>query len=277
VPDQPEPSREGPEQPQREAVSVDGWWRALAAIAGTAGLGAGGYAVFGTKSEAGPVALLAVGSIFALIAMGGVLPRRIKVGQAEVKLERLSRKYETTTDALAATLAANPDSPTSKQVMQQLDVVAPEAAEKAERAVDFERRVLAAIAASARRLGLQCYTEPVNPLLSGSVTVSGIRQPHIDAILASSTSPKRVIVEVKAVATLASSSVGQAHLYFNMIQPLYSATDLLIITPTTGHYYGNDDRAAHLYVRYLNPADLDQSVEAMLRELFDQAATGDGR
>jgi hypothetical protein len=48
---------------------------------GIAGLGAGGVAVFITHVEAGPVALLAVGLIFMIVALGGRLPTRLKIGE----------------------------------------------------------------------------------------------------------------------------------------------------------------------------------------------------
>lgn len=50
---------------------------------GVAGLGAGGVAVFVTKLEAGPVALLAVGFLFLVVGMSGRLPNRLKIGESE--------------------------------------------------------------------------------------------------------------------------------------------------------------------------------------------------
>ena len=58
-------------------------WRAVAVALGVAGLGAGGVAVFVTKLEAGPVALLAVGFLFLVVGMSGRLPNRLKIGESE--------------------------------------------------------------------------------------------------------------------------------------------------------------------------------------------------
>jgi hypothetical protein len=69
------------------ATPIGGWWRTGIAILGLAGLGAGGVAVFVTSLEAGPVALLVVGLIFFLVAAGGRLPSRLKVGDNEAAWE----------------------------------------------------------------------------------------------------------------------------------------------------------------------------------------------
>lgn len=54
---------------------------------GLVGLGSGGLAVFVTRLEAGPVALLAVGLVLLLIGVGGRLPNRLKVGENEAAWE----------------------------------------------------------------------------------------------------------------------------------------------------------------------------------------------
>ena len=48
-------------------------------------MGSGGAAVYITHVEAGPVALLAVGGVFLLMALAGVLPTRLKVGDNEAE------------------------------------------------------------------------------------------------------------------------------------------------------------------------------------------------
>ena len=57
---------------------------------GVAGLGAGGVAVFITHVEAGPVALLAVGLIFMIIALSGRLPTRLKIGENEAEWQEVA-------------------------------------------------------------------------------------------------------------------------------------------------------------------------------------------
>jgi hypothetical protein len=59
--------------------------RVIAYTLGVAGLGAGGVAVFLTHVEAGPVALLAVGLIFMIVALSGRIPSRLKIGENEAE------------------------------------------------------------------------------------------------------------------------------------------------------------------------------------------------
>lgn len=79
--------REEPEPSKcpSEAVSipVQFAWRIVACVLGIGALDAGGYAVFATTLEAGPVALLAVGFLFLVIGMSGTLPNCIKFGDNE--------------------------------------------------------------------------------------------------------------------------------------------------------------------------------------------------
>jgi hypothetical protein len=69
----------------RAAVSLTRPMRWAALVLGLAGLVAGGTAVFSTRLEAGPVALLAVGLILALMGLAGVMPTRLKVGDNEAE------------------------------------------------------------------------------------------------------------------------------------------------------------------------------------------------
>jgi hypothetical protein len=61
---------------------------------GLAGLGAGGAAVFITRLEAGPVALLAVGLVLLLVGAGGRLPSRLKVGENEATWDAVEEFVE---------------------------------------------------------------------------------------------------------------------------------------------------------------------------------------
>jgi hypothetical protein len=76
-------------------VEINGWWRACAAIIGLAALGLGGLAVFVTHVEAGPVALLAVGLVLLIVAAGGRLPSRVKVGENEAAWEAAVEDFAT--------------------------------------------------------------------------------------------------------------------------------------------------------------------------------------
>lgn len=62
--------------------------RVVAWVVGLAALGGGATGAFVGDSEAPPVALLAVGTIFLLVGMSGQLPRRLKIGDNEAEWER---------------------------------------------------------------------------------------------------------------------------------------------------------------------------------------------
>jgi len=74
---------------QRHAVKVQPWARWAAGFLGVAGAGSGGAAVFLTHVEAGPVALIAAGVLFLFLALGGVLPTRLKIGDNEAEFQEL--------------------------------------------------------------------------------------------------------------------------------------------------------------------------------------------
>jgi hypothetical protein len=73
------------QRPFRRAVAIAVWARWVAGFLGLAGLGSGGTAVFITRQEAGPVALIAAGVVFIFVALGGVMPTRLKVGDNEAE------------------------------------------------------------------------------------------------------------------------------------------------------------------------------------------------
>ena len=75
---------------RRQAVKVQPWARWVAGFLGTAGVGSGGAAVFLTRVEAGPVALIAGGVLFLFLALGGVMPTRLKIGDTEAEWQELA-------------------------------------------------------------------------------------------------------------------------------------------------------------------------------------------
>jgi hypothetical protein len=63
-----EPSAKPPaKRPGRKPIRVGEWGRFFGAVLGLIGVAAGGWAVFKTDLEAGPVALLLLGTVFLLI------------------------------------------------------------------------------------------------------------------------------------------------------------------------------------------------------------------
>jgi tetratricopeptide (TPR) repeat protein len=75
---------------RRQAVRIQPWARWIAGFLGAAGVGSGGAAVFLTHVEAGPVALIAGGVLFLFLALGGVMPTRLKIGDNEAEWQELA-------------------------------------------------------------------------------------------------------------------------------------------------------------------------------------------
>lgn len=75
---------------RRQAVKIQPWARWIAGFLGAAGVGSGGAAVFLTHVEAGPVALIAGGVLFLFLALGGVMPTRLKIGDNEAEWQELA-------------------------------------------------------------------------------------------------------------------------------------------------------------------------------------------
>jgi len=73
---------------RREAITIQLWARWVAGLLGLAGVGSGGVAVFVTRVEAGPVALIAGGVLFVFMSLSGVMPTRVKIGDAEAEWQR---------------------------------------------------------------------------------------------------------------------------------------------------------------------------------------------
>ncbi len=92
---------------RRQPIKVEPWARVICAILGVISGGVGGWAVFKTTVEAGPVALLLIGSVFLIAAVVGVLPTTLKWGDKEVQFEgselaeRLEQQGLTTTQKAA--------------------------------------------------------------------------------------------------------------------------------------------------------------------------------
>jgi hypothetical protein len=119
----------------RQAVPLDKWSRAGAGALGLGAAGAGAYAVFATNLEAGPVALVAMGTLFLLIAVAGVLPTRLKIGENEAEWQQ-----EVISDVVTK-LATNsePESrPAVTEALDELSLVSPTLASPAKAALAAE-------------------------------------------------------------------------------------------------------------------------------------------
>ena len=77
---------------EHRAIRLKPWSQWLCGLVGVGGIAAGAVAVFVTKVEAGPVALMALGAIFLVTGISGVLPTNLKLGAYEAGWsERLQR------------------------------------------------------------------------------------------------------------------------------------------------------------------------------------------
>lgn len=157
---------EDEDRPQilRAAVKLSRPMRWTALALGLAGLGAGGTSVFITHVEAGPVALLAVGLVLALVGLAGVLPTRLKVGDNEAEFYQEQQRQVATAlkegvEARPAVLGVvqEPNAVTSatlrafqawvsadndmKGIVERVAEVAPQVAAPAQSALEYERMV----------------------------------------------------------------------------------------------------------------------------------------
>ena len=148
------------EQPERVTVrSLGPWQRALFAVAGFSGLIAGGFAVFHTGNQAGSVALLAVGSVAALLAIVGKVPLKWVIGGNEFDMSEAaaqeaadvvaSQLTPTQTAELLGRLATSDGVRSSQMTLAVADHVA------------FEQSALARVAAASIAAGWR-FVEPSN-------------------------------------------------------------------------------------------------------------------
>jgi hypothetical protein len=82
--------------------AIPPWQRWLASAAGLGCLCAGAVAVFETANGVGSTGLLVVGALFLLLGLVGLVPDRLKVGDAEVSWTRVADALRSTPVARAA-------------------------------------------------------------------------------------------------------------------------------------------------------------------------------
>ena len=116
-------------------------WRVVSTAAGLGALAAGGYAVFASHLEAGPVALLAVGFLFLVIAMSGRLPTRIRLGDNEASWQE---EREAAQDFVEQVVVQTGDETRLHAVsaLEALNRTAPRLAAPALRAILYEEQVM---------------------------------------------------------------------------------------------------------------------------------------
>jgi hypothetical protein len=152
--------------------------RTVAFILGVAGLGAGGAAVFVTHLEAGPVGLMAVGLIFMIIAIGGILPTRLKIGENEAtwetEREAAGSFVERVTDD-----AAPEEKPDVIEALDDLAEKAPDLAIRGMNVISYEQLIRQELAAAI--LELAEMTGSAGTVKLTTEVITGRRE--VDAVL----------------------------------------------------------------------------------------------
>lgn len=177
--------------------------RVTAYALGFAGLGAGGVAVFITHVEAGPVALLAVGLIFMIIALSGRLPTRLKIGENEAEWQGVAG------EVIEIAVEAAPPNARAELAAQlgQLAEVAPRAAAPALSGLAYENSITQTIEEAAKKI------PDVQQVLKW-VTLEEVGE--FDFVIRA-TGDRFILVEVEASPRLSMSQVAalveKAHFY----------------------------------------------------------------
>jgi hypothetical protein len=127
--------------------------RITAFVLGFAGLAAGGVAVFVTHLEAGPVGLMAVGLIFMIIALGGVLPTRLKWGESEATWGEIERQAVETFVERVAEVTPVKNQREFLGALSDLAVNAPRVAGPALSAYAYEQLVMSMLGDAVKTIG----------------------------------------------------------------------------------------------------------------------------
>jgi hypothetical protein len=119
----------------KRAIKLNDGQRWFIGSLGAGGLGGGAVATFTDSAEAGPVAMIAVGAIFLLIGLAGVLPTRLKIGDNEAEFwEEVAEKVSEVIEDLPA--------PVRAEVIASIATSTPEAVAPALRAAAYEAMVI---------------------------------------------------------------------------------------------------------------------------------------
>lgn len=140
------------------------WARLVSAALGAGELAAGGAAVFVTDSEAGPVALLVLGTMSLIVAASGRLPSRLKFGDNEVEM---AAAEEIVADL--ASVVSDTDRAMLISRLNGLSIAAPEVSAAGFRALGYETLVgdllRTAAAANRRQITFRHQSDQSEPIL----------------------------------------------------------------------------------------------------------------
>jgi hypothetical protein len=215
----------------RRAIRIEWPYRALGLLLGLAGLGAGATAVFVTRVEAGPVALIAVGAIFTLVAMAGRIPRRLKLGENEADFydEEIRETFSEIVDLVPPERFDEAEETLERVSPRLAPVVRP-----AQNALEYERAVLDLLAVLTDSDGDVHVTAP-----------SGIADTGYDALIAGD-SGRKVVVEIKYdIRNLSMNGVRRLQNQLAATRSQSGADQMLLIT---GHLPANPGVFAQFFL-----------------------------
>lgn len=210
------------------APKLNYWWRASAVALGLVGLGSGGSAVYITRLEAGPVALLAVGFLFVIIGMSGRLPTRVKFGDNEATWEE-----QAVQDFVEDIAARSGDEQRLEMIsaLGDLTDAAPRAAAPALRAMLYEDLVLTML----RQLqGESAESDSDVPAFDLVQPVLTDRKPMVDALLMTPQGAG-VAVEVKGLSRpLETRLLSPIKERFRILESIDHRVQLLLLITRSG-------------------------------------------
>jgi hypothetical protein len=237
--------------------------RITAFVLGIAGLGAGGVAVFITHLEAGPVGLMAVGLIFMIIALGGVLPTRLKVGENEATWEVERKAVETFVARVAEGAPANSQAELL-DALGDLAEKAPEVAARGMSAVAYEQQLRAEIENVLRDLEGSSGSR-----LSHYMTDIGASRQRVDAVV-ETPSGRLIPIEMRiSEKTLQADSIEALDYRQKSLALQYSNVLLFITrTPVSPAAWERLQRYPEIHhVVYRGPQDR-EALKQALREVI---------
>jgi hypothetical protein len=214
------------------SIPIHWSWRGVAVLLAAGGLGLGARAVFTTHSEAGPVALIAIGLLFAIVAMAGVLPFRIKIGDNEFELAKERKKNKRLTGAITdLSAAADPKKPEVQEAVGNLERDVPDAGSAARRALGFEATVQEALKSICERRG-DVFVPPEQLVPTADLSKTPTYQPaFFDGMIHRADNQRRALVEIKASAQpIDARWINTLHERFIRGVNQYSAEMLLLVT-----------------------------------------------
>lgn len=193
-------------------IKIARWARWLAGFVGMAGLAAGGTATFTRDVEAGPVALLAVGALFLIIALAGVLPTRVKFGDNEAEFTAAAEALAEVVDDTPVDSRAELLTTINRLAQSAPDLVAP---------------ALSGLAYEAVVLDMLKSIAEIDPDIA-LVAPERAADVQFDALVISPTQV-RLGIEIKAVRTVSTKTIERIHHQLGWMRERFGVQRMLVV------------------------------------------------